>query len=161
MHFWCCAATWHNVRMAQRQRGYAHRTDIAANVQSVWGALTEPESLARWCSPDAWIRPKTGGLFRATVDRVTQLEAHIDVCEPARRLRLIYLPCAAFPADETAVTDDFMLASDPKGTILRLIGSGFVASDAGDVQYRRMRTGWERALARLKVFVEQLERKAS
>jgi hypothetical protein len=29
------------------------------------------------------------------------------------------------------------------------------------VQYRRMRTGWERALARLKVFVEQLERKAS
>jgi uncharacterized protein YndB with AHSA1/START domain len=147
--------------MAQRLRGYAHRTDIAASVQAVWRALTEPESLARWCSPDAWIRPKPGGLFRATVDRVTQLEAHIDVCEPARRLRLIYLPCTALPADETTVTDDFMLASDPKGTIVRLIGSGFVASDEGDVQYRRMRAGWERALARLKVFVEQLERKAS
>jgi uncharacterized protein YndB with AHSA1/START domain len=147
-------------RMAQRLRGYAHRTDIAASVQSVWSAMTDSESLARWCSPDAWIRPKPGGLFRATVDRVTQLEAHIDVCEPARRMRLIYLPCSALPADET-VTDDFMLATHPKGTILRLIGSGFVASEAGDVQYRRMRTGWERALARLKVFVEQLERKAS
>jgi uncharacterized protein YndB with AHSA1/START domain len=147
-------------RMAQRLRGYAHRTDIAANAQSVWRALTESQSLERWCSPDAWIRPKTGGLFRATVDRVTQLEAHIDVFEPARRLRLIYLPSAALPEDE-AVTDDFMLASEPRGTIVRLIGSGFVASEAGDVQYRRMRTGWERALARLKVFVEQLERKAS
>lgn len=149
------------VRMAQRLRGYAHRTDIAADVQAVWRALTEPERLARWCSPDAWIRPNSGGLFRATVDRVTQLEAHIDVCEPARRLRLIYLPCAVLPAGETAVTDDFMLASGPKGTIVRLLGSGFVASEQGDVQYRRMRTGWERALTRLKVFVEQLERKAS
>jgi uncharacterized protein YndB with AHSA1/START domain len=147
--------------MAQRLRGYAHRTEIAANVQAVWRALTEPQNLARWCSPDAWIRPKTGGLFRATVDRVTQLEAHIDVCEPARRLRLIYLPCAALPAEDSAVTDDFMLSSDPRGTILRLVGSGFVASEVGDVQYRRMRTGWERALARLKVLVEQIERKAS
>jgi uncharacterized protein YndB with AHSA1/START domain len=147
--------------MGQRLRGYAHRTDIGANAQAVWRALTEPEKLALWCSPDAWIRPKTGGLFRATVDRVTQLEAHIDVCEPARRLRLIYLPCAAFPDEQTAVTDDFMLSADPRGTIVRLIGSGFVASEVGDVQFRRMRTGWERALARLKVFVEQLERKAS
>jgi uncharacterized protein YndB with AHSA1/START domain len=153
----CHMAQW---RMAQRLRGYAHRTDIVASVQVVWRALTESESLARWCSPDAWIRPKTGGLFRATVDRVTQLEAHIDVCEPQRRLRLIYLPCAALPADET-VTDDFMLSPDPRGTTLRLIGSGFVATAMGDVQYRRMRTGWERALARLKVFTEQLERKAS
>lgn len=148
-------------RMAQRLRGYAHRTEIAVPVQAVWRALTEAESLARWCSPDAAIRAKAGGLFRASVDRVTQLEAHIDVYEPERRLRLIYLPCAALPANDSAVTDDFMLGADPRGTIVRLIGSGFVASAAGDLQYRRMRMGWERALARLKVFVEQAARKAS
>ena len=148
-------------RMAQRLRGYAHRTEIAAPVQAVWHALTESESLARWCSPDAMIRAKAGGLFRASVDRVTQLEAHIDVYEVERRLRLIYLPCAALPAEESAVTDDFMLGPDPRGTIVRLIGSGFVASPSGDQQYRRMRTGWERALVRLKVFVERAERKAS
>lgn len=147
--------------MAERMRGYAHRTDIVADVQSVWRAMTEPQSLARWCSPDAWIRPAEGGLFRASVDRVTQLEAHIDVFEPGRRLRLIYLPCAVLPPAEAAVTDDFMLSSAEKGTILRLLGSGFVASKEAGVQYRRMRTGWERALARLKVFVEQLEREAS
>jgi uncharacterized protein YndB with AHSA1/START domain len=147
--------------MALRLRGYAHRTDIAADAQAVWRALTESEALARWCAPDAWIRPKAGGLFRASVDRVTQLEAHIDVCEPARRLRLIYLPCATLPAADSTVTDDFMLASDPKGTIVRLLGSGYPDSQEGDVQYRRMRTGWERALARLKVFVEQLEKKGA
>jgi len=148
-------------RMAQRLRGYAHRTEIAASVQAVWRALTESESLARWCSPDATIRAQAGGLLRASVDRVTQLEAHIDVFEPQRRLRLIYLPCAVLPAGESAVTDDFMLGADPRGTIVRLIGSGFVASAAGDQQYRRMRTGWERALVRLKVFVERAERQAS
>ena len=129
--------------MALRQRGYAHRTDIVADVQSVWRAITETTSLARWCSPDAWIRAKPDGLFRATVDRVTQLEAHIDVFEPARRLRLIYLPCDVLPAVS-------------RGTIVRLIGSGFEDSEAGDVQYRRMRAGWKSALARLKVFAEQL-----
>jgi hypothetical protein len=99
--------------------------------------------------------------MRSSVDRVTQLEAHIDVYEPERRLRLIYLPCAALPAGESAVTDDFMLDPDPRGTVVRLIGSGFVASAPGDLQYRRMRTGWERALLRLKVYVERAERKAS
>src|ERR1700733_9772915 len=117
--------------MVSRLRGYAHRTDIAASAQSVWSALTDTASLAIWCSPDARISPKTGGLFRASVDRVTQLEAHIDVYEPARRLRLIYLPCAALPTGESAVTDDFMLDPDPRGTIVRLIGSGFVPTAPG------------------------------
>jgi uncharacterized protein YndB with AHSA1/START domain len=148
-------------RMAHRLRGYAHRTEIAAPVQAVWHALTDSQSLSRWCSPDASIRPKAGGLFRASVDRVTQLEAHIDVYDPERRLRLIYLPCPALPADESAVTDDFMLGPDPRGTIVRLIGSGFVATPAGDLQYRRMKTGWERALLRLKVLVEKADRKVS
>jgi uncharacterized protein YndB with AHSA1/START domain len=144
--------------MVSRLRGYAHRTDIAASAQAVWAALTEPASLKLWCSPDASIRAKTGGLFRASVDRVTQLEAHIDVCEPGRRLRLIYLPCDALPGEDP-VTDDFILATGPRGTMVRLLGSGFTDSAGGEVQFRRMRMGWERALARLKVFVEQLEKK--
>jgi uncharacterized protein YndB with AHSA1/START domain len=147
--------------MVSRQRGYAQRTDIVASAQAVWNALTDTASLTLWCSPDARISAKPGGLFRATVDRVTHLEAHIDVYEPARRLRLIYLPCEALPAEECAVTDDFMLATVPRGTIVRLLGSGFADSEGGEVQFRRMRMGWERALARLKVFVEQLEKKGS
>ena len=67
----------------------------------VWRALTEAAQLTRWCSPQAQIRARQGGLFRASVDRVTEFEAHIDVFEPPRRLRLIYLPAprAAAGAD--------------------------------------------------------------
>src|SRR6185437_7702818 len=78
--------------MKDKTRGYAHRIDLTADVQTVWRALTEPALLTTWGSPKAEIRARAGGLFRACVDRVTELEAHIDVYEPGRRLRLIYLP---------------------------------------------------------------------
>ena len=73
--------------MADRERGYAHRVDVLADTKAVWLALTDPTQLPRWCSPGAAITPRQGGLFRASVDRVTEFEAQIDVFEPERRLR--------------------------------------------------------------------------
>lgn len=141
--------------MSERGRGYAHRVDIAADVQQVWQALTEVECLVRWCAPGAEIRPKQGGLFRASVDRVTELEAHIDVFEPARRLRLIHLPSGSMPPADSAIVDDFILEPAEAGTILRLLGSGVPPTPEWDTQYRRMRMGWQQAITRLKVFVEK------
>jgi uncharacterized protein YndB with AHSA1/START domain len=141
--------------MADRTRGYAHRVDIAANGERVWRALTDPECLTRWCAPDARIRPYAGGSFRASVDRVTELEAHIDVFEPGRRLRLIFLPSATLPATDTAIVTDFILEALPACTIVRVLGSGIPAGEEWDTQYKRLRTGWERAMARLKVFTEK------
>ena len=80
--------------MSDRVRGYAHRVDIEGDVPTVWRAFTEGVHLVRWCAPDAQLRPRAGGLFRASVDRVTLMEAHIDVYDANRRLRLIYLPSA-------------------------------------------------------------------
>ena len=142
--------------MSGRTRGYAHRIDIAAGAAVVWKAMTVTETLRRWCSPEAHISAREGGHFRATVDRVTELEAHIDVLLPERRMRLIYLPSEALPKTGSAIVDDFILDnSDPGKTILRLLGSGFPATPEWDTLYLRLRTGWERASARLKVLVEQ------
>jgi uncharacterized protein YndB with AHSA1/START domain len=141
--------------MSDKLRGYAHRVDIAADVEKVWQALTKPEHLIRWCSPQANIKPRPGGLFRASVDRVIELEAHIDVFEPARRLRLIYLPSPELPVAETAIVDDFILDSTPPGTIVRLLGSGIPSTSDWDTQYKRLRLGWQAAITRLKVFVER------
>src|ERR1700761_4110698 len=107
--------------MRERARGSAHRVDIAAEAAAVWRALTGPEHLAKWCSPGAQIRPQKGGLFRASVDRVTELEAHIDVFDPGRRLRLIYLPTQSLPPTEDPIVDDFIIDANAKepGTILR------------------------------------------
>ena len=141
--------------MADRERGYAHRVDVLADAQAVWQALTDPTQLTRWCSPQAVIRPCQGGLFRASVDRVTEFEAQIDVFEPERRLRLLYLPSSELPRTDTVMVDDFILDRAPGGTIVRLLGSGVPGSPEWDTQYWRLRTSWLQALTRLKVFVEK------
>jgi len=141
--------------MSDRERGYAHRVDIRVDVQQVWRALTETEQLTRWCSPAADISARKGGLFRASVDRVTEFEAHIDVFEPGRRLRLIYLPSPALPRAQSVMVDDFILEPVPGGTIVRLLGSGVPATLEWDTQYRRLRTSWQQAIVRLKVLLER------
>src|SRR5438552_15239294 len=115
---------WHNALISDKERGYAHRVDIRADAQQVWRALTETEQLTRWCSPDAEIRARKGGLFRASVDRVTEFEAHIELFEPGRRLRLIYLPAPALPPADTVMLDDFMLDPVPLRSVVRRFGSG-------------------------------------
>jgi uncharacterized protein YndB with AHSA1/START domain len=145
--------------MSGRTRGYAQRVDIAAGAADVWKALTDTGCLRKWCSPDAQISAREGGHFRASVDRVTELEAHIDVLLPQRRMRLIYLPSEDVSLLGSAIVDDFMLdGSDPSKTVMRLLGSGFPTGRDSDTAYLRLRTGWERAIARLKVLVEQMVR---
>lgn len=141
--------------MSDRERGYAHRVDILADASHVWRALTDGTQLTRWCSPSAEIRARPGGLFRASVDRVTEFEAQIDVFEPERRLRLLYLPTHTLPRADTVMVDDFILDRVPGGTIVRLLGSGVPATAEWDTQYWRLRTSWQQAMTRLKVFVEQ------
>jgi uncharacterized protein YndB with AHSA1/START domain len=141
--------------MDERVRGYAHRIDVTADVNKVWRAITEQKSLSRWCSPRAQIQPRPGGLFRASVDRVTELEAHIDIYEPARRLRLIYLPSPFLPPAESAITDDLLLEPIGIGTIVRLLGAGVPCGPEWDVQYGRLRLGWLHAMTRLKVYLEK------
>jgi uncharacterized protein YndB with AHSA1/START domain len=141
--------------MGDKERGYAHRVDILAEAGEVWRALTESAHLQRWCSPAADIRARAGGSFRASVDRVTEFEARIDVLDPQRRLRLIYLPAAALPKADTVMIDDLILDKVRGGTIVRLLGSGVPADPGWDTQYRRLRTGWQQALTRLKVYVEK------
>ncbi|HWG29484.1 MAG TPA: SRPBCC domain-containing protein [Steroidobacteraceae bacterium] len=141
--------------MSDKARGYAHRVDVLSGVQQVWSALVDPALLTRWCSPKAQIRGQPGGLFRASVDRVTELEAHIDVFEPTRRMRLIYMAAPSLPPTDSVIVDDFILEPHTDGTILRLLGSGYPATVDWDVPYMRLRTGWQQALARLKVLVEK------
>ena len=64
-----------------------------------------------------------------------------------------------WPPGDAAVVDDFILDSADAGkTVLRLLGSGYPTGHEWDPLYLRMRTGWERAVARLKVLAEQTER---
>ena len=146
--------------MTGRTRGYAHRVDVAAAVPAVWTALTDSRALGLWCAPGAEISARAGGAFRANVDRVTETEAHIDIYEPQRRMRLIHLPSYDNLTSQATLVDDFLLDEAPVGATLRILGSGFPAEELWDAIYLRRRAGWERAIARLKVLVEREARAA-
>ncbi len=141
--------------MTERTRGYAHRIDVKRPVSAVWAALTTPAALREWWSPGAEIDARPGGSVRASVDRVTQFVAHIDVCLPERRLRLIHLPSQELPSQDCTLVDDIVLEAGAQAAIVRLLGSGVPGARGWDMLYLRMRRGWEQTLARLKVYVER------
>lgn len=99
--------------------------------------------------------------MRASVDRVTQFETYIDVFTPERRMRLIHLPGKAQPRTESTIVDDLVLDGSGTLTIVRVLGSGIPGEERWDALYLALRAGWERAMARLKVYVERTAEEAA
>ena len=144
--------------MADRTRGYANRIDVRAPVLLLWRGLIEPELLSQWYGPGARVDAKTGGSYVVRADRDLQREAHIDVFEVGRRLRLIYMAPRELPPTDAVMVDDFILDTERDAAVLRLLGSGIPADEAWNDYYLRLRGGWGQALARLKVCIEKLAR---
>jgi uncharacterized protein YndB with AHSA1/START domain len=137
-------------------RGYAHLVEVDVPVGRVWRALTDPALIRIWSGQEAEIDPRRGGLYRFGKRNEDNREAHIDIFDVNRRLRLIYLSGSNWPPGGSAVVDDFIL-DVRKGagtTSLRLLGSGTPENPAWDKIYARLRLGWERHLARIKVALE-------
>jgi uncharacterized protein YndB with AHSA1/START domain len=137
-------------------RGYAHLVEINVPVGRVWRALTDPALMRIWSGQEAEIDARQGGFYRIGRRNAGGREAHIDIFDPSRRLRLIYLNDPDGPPSDSAVVDDFLLdVRKGEGTAsLRLLGSGVPDATEWDKPYMRMRMGWERFLARIKVTLE-------
>jgi uncharacterized protein YndB with AHSA1/START domain len=137
-------------------RGYAHLVEVDVPVARVWRALTDPRLVRVWSGQEAEIDPRKGGLYRVGKRHDGGREAHIDIFEENRRLRLIYLNGPGVPNGDSAVVDDFLLdVRKGEGTTsLRLLGSGVPESSDWDQTYVRMRMAWERFMARIKVTLE-------
>jgi uncharacterized protein YndB with AHSA1/START domain len=137
-------------------RGYAHLVEIDVPVARVWRALTDPGLIRIWSGQEAEIDPRKGGSYRIGKYKAGGREAHIDIFDVNRRLRLIYLKGGDWPPGDSALVDDFILdVRKGEGTTsLRLLGSGVPESPTWDKSYVRLRVGWERFLARIKVTLE-------
>ncbi len=137
-------------------RGYAHLVEIAAPPARVWRALTDPALIRLWSGQEAEVDAREGGRYRLGRPYAGGREAHIDVFEVNRRLRLIYMPVRDAPPSDSAVVDDFLLdiRHGEGKTSLRLLGSGISESAEWDQAYLRLRMGWERHMARIKVALE-------
>jgi uncharacterized protein YndB with AHSA1/START domain len=145
-----------SARTRNGTRGYAHLVEIDVPVARVWRALTEPGLIRIWSGQEADIDPRQGGRYRIGKRGGSAREAHIDVFEVNRRLRLIYLNGKDSPPSDTAAVDDFILDTrrGEGKTSLRLLGSGIPESSEWDRSYASIRMGWERFLGRIKVTLE-------
>jgi uncharacterized protein YndB with AHSA1/START domain len=143
-----------------KTRGFAHRIDIAAPPPRVWTVLCGPSLLPQWLGPDASIRPQKEGNLSATVAPGLRREALIDVFEPPRRLRLIYLVPPELPAFDGAVVEDFLLEPMGTHTVLRLLVSGVPDNTDWAPHMQKLRAASERVLGRLRTLCEQREQAA-
>ncbi len=137
-------------------RGYAHLVEIDVPIGRVWQALTDPAIMQVWYGQEVEIQPHEGGLYRVGRRHAGGREAHIDIFDVERRLRLIYLSSPDTPPSDSAVVDDFLLdrrKGDGK-TSLRVLGSGIPEASTWDREYVRMRLTWERNLARIRAALE-------
>jgi uncharacterized protein YndB with AHSA1/START domain len=141
--------------MPLKTRGFAQRIDIEATAPRVWMSLCGPTQVQKWLGADARIRPQKGGSWSATLAPGLTRHAMIDVFDPPRRLRLIYLPPDELPSFDGAVADDLLLEETDGRTIVRLLCSGMPDLPEWNAHYMRVRMASERALARLKTLVEE------
>lgn len=125
-----------------RTRGYAHHVDIDVPVALVWEALTHVPTIVRWYADRAIVEPRVGGrYFVERKDRGAR-DAQIDVFDPNRRLRLVYLKSPGSPPSDSALVDDFILDTKGNATVLRILGSGIPDTKEWDPIYARLRLGW-------------------
>ena len=137
-------------------RGYAHLVEVEVPAARIWSALTDPRLISIWSGQECEIDPREGGMYRIGKRDAGAREAHIDIFETNRRLRLIYLNGRDSPPSASAAVDDFILdVRHGEGkTSLRLLGSGIPDASAWDRTYVKIYLGWERCLARIKVTLE-------
>lgn len=141
--------------MADRTRGYALRFDVNAAPAELWRGLIDPALIAEWYAPTARISPKEGGSYKVKLHNGTEREAHIDVFQPPRRLRLIYMPQATMQSADGVIVDDFIIEPVGDGCRICLLGSGFPRNYEFAEMFQKTQDGWTRALARLKVATEK------
>jgi uncharacterized protein YndB with AHSA1/START domain len=135
-------------------RGYANLIEVDVPIGRVWRALIDPALVSIWAGEPAKVDARMGGIYRIGGNGPTGREAHIDIFDPNRRLRLIYMPMRGLPRAESALVDDFLLDVRKNRSSVRLLGSGIPEAREWDPHYVRIRLGWERLMARLKVMLE-------
>ena len=155
--------------MRTARRGYLQTLRCDASVEQIWQALVLPEALRLWHVDDAVVDARQGGRYGYRSRLFGTREAHIDVFEPGRRLRLIFDPNPAWPPPGNAViVEDFLLDTRLAGGRtaqgqLRVLGSGVPGAAEWSATLRRLQAGWAVAFSYLQRRLESrdLERLAS
>jgi uncharacterized protein YndB with AHSA1/START domain len=140
--------------MPSPARGYLQSIEIAQTPARVFKACTEPLLLTRWYAIEATVDPRASGRLWVRQKDGRVRDATIDIWEPGRRLRLIYLTDPELPAGGPVVEDLMFEPRDEGGTVLRVLGGGVPPGRDWDPEFKRLRRGWAYWLDTLKRLLE-------
>ncbi|HUO96281.1 MAG TPA: SRPBCC domain-containing protein [Steroidobacteraceae bacterium] len=141
--------------MTKKARGYAQFVEIRQPPKRVFAAFEDPAQLAAWYAKEASIEPRKGGRLCVKLGNGKVRDATIDVWDPGRRLRLIYMPDPTLPASVTGpIVEDVLFDVKDGKTVVRILGNGVPGEREWDTHFVALRRGWAYWLHSLKRFLE-------
>lgn len=134
-----------------KTREHETTIEIPAPVDQVWDAITTSAGVQAWCAPKARIDPQPGGEYFVSWGEGFDAPGKIEVFQPPSHLRVVTERQstgssepgeAAVAAAPVRIAIDYYLESREAATVLRLVHSGFLASDDWDREFEGTRKGW-------------------
>lgn len=148
--------------MKSSQRGYLQSFETDASAGVLWRALVDPRALPLWFGQAVNIDARPGGVYVVDWKLMGRRSALIDLCEPQRRLRLIFDANPEWPAPgEHVLVEDFIIDTRGDRRLMRMLGSGVPGDPEWNPILKRLRSGWAVAFSYLQKRLESgdLERR--
>lgn len=136
---------------AEKERSIDTTLEIAAPVESVWKAISDPRELERWFPLEARVTPGQGGEVFMSWGPPWEGSSRIDAWEENRRLRT-----RGFLEHGDASMVEYTLEARGERTVLRLVHSGFArGGEWEDELFGGTERGWRYELRSLRHYLER------
>ena len=141
-------------KLGPAQRTLELEVDIDAPIDAAWRAITEGAGLANWFPPEALVSaPGVGGEVTVKWSEAMAFTTKVDIWEPGKHVR--WIDDSGWMGPGTALTTDYFLETAGGKTRVRLVQSGFGASEGWDDLFDGTKVGWTYFLLNLRVYLER------
>jgi len=128
--------------------------DIDAPIEQAWKAITEGPGLANWLAPIGEVSaPGVGGDVKIAWSEEMAITTKVDAWEPNNRVGWLDEP--SFMGPGTAIGMEWHLSTENGKTRVRMVQSGFGASEGWDSLFDGTETGWRYFLENLRIYLER------
>jgi uncharacterized protein YndB with AHSA1/START domain len=136
---------------SDREKAIDTTVEIAAPVEAVWKAISDPRELERWFPLQARVTPGEGGEVFMSWGPPWEGASRIEAWEPERLLRT-----RGFLEHGDASMVEYTLEARGGSTVLRLVHSGFATGgDWEDELFGGTERGWRYELRSLRHYLER------
>jgi uncharacterized protein YndB with AHSA1/START domain len=130
--------------------------DIDAPIEAAWKAVTEGPGIANWFAPIASVSaPGEGATLTAGWSDEMMMSHTVTAWEPNRHVR--WFDESGWMGEGTSMAVDYYFSTESGKTRVRLVQSGFGASEGWDDLFEGTETGWKYFLENLRIYLERLQ----